>query len=116
MPLTNAAIKSAKPGPKTKKMFDGGGLYLEVTPRGGTWWRWKYRYLGKDKRLSMGVYPDISLKVARERRDDARKLLANGIDPSEHRKANRASKLDRAANSFEVVATEWFEKQKPNWA
>ena len=59
MSLTNAAIKAAKPGPKTKKIFDGGGLYLEVTPRGGTWWRLKYRYLGKDKRLSMGVYPDV---------------------------------------------------------
>ncbi len=116
MPLTNAAIKSAKPGPKTKKMFDGGGLYLEVTPRGGTWWRLKYRYLGKDKRLSMGVYPDVTLKAARERRDEARKLLANGIDPSAHRKANKSAKLGRAANSFEVVATEWFDKQKPNWA
>ncbi|MCH7869905.1 MAG: integrase arm-type DNA-binding domain-containing protein [Myxococcales bacterium] len=116
MPLTNVAIKSAKPGKKTQKLFDGGGLYLEVTPRGGTWWRLKYRYLGKDKRLSMGVYPDVTLKLARERRDEARKLLANGIDPSAHRKANKSAKFGRAANSFEVVATEWFDKQKPNWA
>lgn len=97
-------------------MFDARGLYLEVAPSGGKWWRLKYRYGGKEKRLSLGVYPDVSLKDARERRDDARKLLANDIDPSEFRKTNKASKTERAASSFERVAREWFVKHSPNWS
>ena len=79
MPLTNTAIKNAKPAKKTTKLFDERGLYLEVSPRGGKWWRFKYRLNGKEKRLSLGVYPDVTLKMARERRDNARKLLADGI-------------------------------------
>jgi len=97
-------------------LFDGSGLYLEVTPRGGKWWRLKYRFGGKEKRISLGVYPDVSLKDARERRDEARKLLANGIDPGENRKAAKASKAERAANSFETVAREWFAKHSGNWS
>jgi len=108
MPLTDTAIKNAKPAEKAKRMFNGGGLYLEVSPKGGKWWRLKYRSLGKEKRLSLGVYPDVSLKVARDRRDDARKLLAEGIDPSENRKAQKSSTGEKAANSFEVVAREWL--------
>jgi len=116
MPLTDTAIRNAKPSDKAKKLFDGGGLYLEVAPSGGKWWRLKYRYGGKEKRLSLGVYPDVSLKDARERRDEARKLLANEIDPSENRKATKAAKVERAANSFEVVAREWYAKHAPNWS
>ncbi len=116
MPLSDTAIRNAKPGDKAKKMFDGGGLYLEVAPSGGKWWRLKYRFDGKEKRLSLGVYPDVSLKDARDRRDEARKLLANEIDPSENRKAKKAAKVERAANSFEVVAREWFSKHEPNWS
>ena len=116
MPLTDTAIRNAKPAEKAKKLFDGGGLYLEVAPSGGKWWRLKYRFGGKEKRLSLGVYPDVSLKDARERRDEARKLLANEVDPSENRKAKKAAKLERAANSFEVVAREWFGKHSPNWS
>ncbi len=116
MPLTDTAIRNAKPGAKTKKMFDASGLYLEVAPSGGKWWRLKFRYEGKEKRLSLGVYPEISLKEARERRDEARRLLANDIDPSQHRRAKKAAKEERAANSFEVVAREWFAKHSPNWA
>jgi len=115
MPLTDTAIRNAKPDDKTRKLFDGGGLYLEVSPSGGKWWRLKYRYGGKEKRLSLGVYPDVSLKDARERRDEARKLLANDIDPSEHRRAQKAAKEERAANSFEVVAREWHAKHLPSW-
>ena len=96
-------------------MFDGGGLYLEIAPAGGKWWRLKYRFGGKEKRLSLGVYPDVGLKVARERRDDARRLLANQVDPGEHRKATKAARVESAANSFEVVAREWFSKFRPNW-
>jgi integrase len=116
IPLTDTAIRNAKPGEKPIRLFDGGGLYLEVAPAGGKWWRLKYRIDGKEKRLSLGVYPDVSLKDARDRRDDARKLLADGIDPGENRKAQKAAKVERAANSFEVVAREWYAKQAPNWA
>jgi integrase len=116
MPLTDTTIRNAKPSDKTRKLFDGGGLYLEVAPSGGKWWRLKYRFDGKEKRLSLGVYPDVTLKDARDRRDEARKLLANEIDPSENRKAKKAAKVESASNSFEVVAREWFAKHSPNWS
>jgi integrase len=116
MSLTDVAIRKAKPGEKTVKLFDGGGLYLEITPAGGKWWRLKYRYNGKEKRISLGVYPDVGLKEARDRRDSSRKLLANEVDPSENRKAMKAGRLERSANSFEVVAREWFAKHAPSWA
>src|SRR4029077_2815289 len=89
MPLTDTAIRSAKPKEKTSKLFDSGGLYLEVNPAGGKWWRWKYRFAGKEKRLSFGVYPDVTLKAAREKRDACRQQLAAGIDPGEARKAEK---------------------------
>lgn len=116
MALTDTAIRNAKPGDKTIKLFDERGLYLEVSPAGGKWWRLKYRFDGKEKRLSLGVYPDVSLKDARERRDAARKLLADGTDPSENRKAQKSARADRAANSFEVVAREWYAKYSATWA
>ena len=116
MALTDTAVKNAKSDGKTVKMFDERGLYLELSPSGGKWWRLKYRFDNKEKRLSLGVYPDVRLKNARERRDEARKLLANGIDPSENRKTQKAVHADRAANSFEVVAREWFAKYAKTWA
>lgn len=115
MPLTDTAIRKAKPEARTRRLFDGGGLYLEISPRGGKWWRLKYRYADKEKRLSLGTYPDTGLAEAREKRSAARKLLAVGIDPSEQRKAERAAGMERAANSFEVVAREWHEKQSKAW-
>ncbi len=128
MPLTDASIRSAKPGEKPIRLFDTGGLYLEVAPSGGKWWRLKYRFDGKEKRLSLGVYPEVSLAGrkdkdtgawidgARDRRDKARRLLADGVDPSEHRKIVKSAWADRAANSFEVVAREWLRKFAPQWA
>jgi Arm DNA-binding domain len=116
MSLTDIAIKRAKPGVKSVRLFDGGGLYLEVSPGGGKWWRFKYRFAGKEKRLSLGVYPDVDLKSARKRTGEARQLLADGIDPSVNRKAAKSARADRAANSFEVVAREWVTKQMPTWA
>jgi integrase len=89
-------------------MSDGGGLYLEVDPSGGKYWRFKYRFAGKEKRISLGVYDDVSLAGAREKRDECRKLLAKGIDPGVHRKAQKAARVGNAANSFEVVAREWL--------
>jgi integrase len=116
MPLTDTAVRNAKPGKKPIKLFDGRGLYLEVSPAGGKWWRHKYRFEGKEKRLSLGVYPDVRLRDARERRDEARKLLASGVDPGEHRKAHKLARNERSANSFEVVAREWFAKHATTWA
>ena len=115
MPLTDTAIRNAKPGAKPTKLFDERGLFMIVTPTGGKWWRFRYKFDDKEKLLSLGVYPDVGLKDARQRRDDARKLLADGIDPGENRKAQKATKQDRAANSFEVVAREWYAKHSPNW-
>ena len=115
MPLTNVSVQNAKGAEKPVKLFDGGGLYLEVSPAGGKWWRLKYRINGKEKRLSLGVYPDIGLKDARERRDEYRKLLANGIDPSEQRKATKTASQDRASNSFELIAREWLVKYSNRW-
>lgn len=115
MPLTAIAIQKAKVSDKTVRLFDGGGLYLELTPTGGKWWRLKYRFDGKEKRLSLGVYPEVSLRLARARRDDARKLLAEGIDPSENRKALKTAKADRAANSVEIIAREWYARYSTTW-
>jgi integrase len=126
--LKDITIRNCKPGDKPIRLFDGGGLYLEVSPGGGKWWRLKYRYGGKEKRLSLGVYPDVPLAGrrttangewiagARDKREEARRLLAQGIDPSEHRKAVKSAGVERAANSFEVVGREWFAKYASNWA
>ena len=107
MALSDISIRNAKPTSKAFKLYDEQGLFMQVTPSGGKWWRFKFRFDNKEKLLSLGVYPDISLKQAREKRDNARKLLAEGIDPSEQRKASKASKKDSAANSLEVLAREW---------
>ena len=129
MPLTDSAIRNAKPTAKPFRLFDGGGMYLEVAPSGGKWWRFKYRFAGKEKRLSLGVYPDVPLasrvekgngtrtiiKGARELRDEARALIAGGIDPSEQRKADKQAAAGRATNSFEAVAREWYGKQSHTW-
>ena len=115
MALTDLKVRNAKPGEKQIKLSDSGGMYLLVTTSGGKWWRFKYRIDGKEKSLAMGTYPDISLAEARLRRDEARKLLANGIDPGDAKKAKRAARVENAANSFEVVAREWFEKFKHTW-
>ncbi|KHK02354.1 tyrosine-type recombinase/integrase [Desulfovibrio sp. TomC] len=113
--LTDTAVRNAKPGAKAVKLFDGGGLYLEVAPSGGKWWRLKYRHGGKEKRISLGVYPAVGLKDARTRRDEARKLIANGVDPS---KARQEEKAEAAAEAltFEHVAREWYERFKPKWS
>jgi len=115
MTLTDVAIRRAKPTDKTQRLFDGGGMYLELSPAGGKWWRLKYRFGGKEKRLSLGTYPDTGLADAREKRDAARKLLAAGVDPGEQRKATKAAGNERAANSFEVIAREWHAKQSVMW-
>ena len=112
MPLTNTAIRNAKPRVKRYRLFDSQGLYIEVAPSGGKWWRLKYRILGKEKRLSLGVYPEVSLKDAREKRDQARRSLSEGADPIEARKLQSIAD----GTSFEAVAREWFIKFAPGWS
>ena len=120
MPLTDPAIRNAKPKDKPFKLYDEDGLFLLVTPTGGKWWRFRYQYDDKAKLLSLGVYPEVSMKKARDRRDEARDLLAAGIDPSANRKAEKAAdkaeKAGQAPNSFEVVAREWYAKYSTTWA
>lgn len=116
MPLTDTAIRNARPKKRPVRLFDGGGLYLEIAPSGGKWWRLKYRFDGKEKRLSLGVYPDVSLRNARARRETARKQVAEGIDPSENRKAVKQARADSLGNTFEVVAREWVAKQSSKWS
>ncbi len=107
MSLTDIAIKGAKPKDKPYKLSDGGGLYLEVAPSGGKWWRYKFRFGGKELRLSLGTYPDVGLKDARARHAVERKKLSDGINPADNRKAEKTASKLAATNSFEVVAKEW---------
>lgn len=112
MALTDTAIRNAKPEDKPRKLADEKGLFLLVHPNGSKYWRLKYRFGGREKLLALGVYPEITLADARQRRDDARKLLANGADPGETNKATKAAGADKAANSFEIVAREWWQTKK----
>ncbi len=115
MPLTETAIRNAKPGEKPVRLFDGGGLYLEIAPSGGKWWRLKYRIGGKEKRISLGVYPDVGLKEARDRRGEARKVIARGGDPSAVKQAEKHQAKVQSENSFEGITREWHDKQKGRW-
>lgn len=107
--LTEKQVKAALPGEKAYKLIDGGGLFLLVQPTGGKWWRLRYWYAGKENLLSLGVHPEITLKDARVRRDEARKQLAHDTDPGAVRKAVKASRTD-SGDSFEAIAREWFAK------
>ncbi len=116
MPLQDATVRTAKPEAKPYKMGDEGGLFVLVHPNGSKYWRMKYRIDGKEKLLALGVYPEVGLKEARERRDDARKILDNGGDPANVKKTQKAVRIERAENTFKAVALEWYEKQKPLWS
>jgi integrase len=115
MPLTDIAVKKAKPADKPYKLTVGGGLYLLVNST-GKYWRYNYRFLGKFKTLALGTYPDVSLARAREKHAEARKILADGTDPGEHRKEAKQAAMAAMANSFEAVAREWHAmKLKKKW-
>jgi integrase len=118
MALTDIQVKTAKPKDKDYRLADGDGLYLQVTRNGGKWWRFRYLIGGKEKMLSFGTYPDISLAEARNRRHEARNLVANGIDPSAEKKAAKEAKAELHANSFEVIAREWHKHMqgKKEWS
>lgn len=111
MKLKDIQIKAIKPLEQAKKYFDGEGLFLLVTPGGGKWWRLKYRFHGKERLLSLGVYPGVSLKEAREKKDELRKLLESGIDPAERRKIEAQTERSLTENSFEKIALEWIAKE-----
>jgi Arm DNA-binding domain len=110
--LSDTQIRQAKGTGKAYRLYDARNLYLEVTPPGGKCWRFKYHFNGKEKRISLGRYPDVSLSQARERREEAR----SGIDPSVQRQAQKAAVELQNSNSFELVAREWFLRYSPNWA
>lgn len=116
MAVKDIVFKNAKPTDKAFRISDEKGLYLEVSPAGGKWWRVKYRFNGKEKRLSVGTYPEVTLKDARDKRDELRKLLASGIEPSSHRKMLKSVSIENSIYSFEVIAQEWLAKHLPTWS
>ena len=116
MPLNARQIETAKPQDKEYKLTDGAGLYLLIKPNGAKYWRLKYRVAGKEKKLSIGVYPDISLAEARLKREEARKIIASGGDPSEQKQVERQAKKINIDNTFKAIALEWHEYKRPNWS
>ncbi|AWV46665.1 integrase [Hafnia alvei] len=116
MPLTDIKVKTAKPMDKAYKLTDGGGMYLLVKPNGSKYWRLKYRFVGKEKMLSIGVYPDVSLADARQKRDEARKVLAAGGDPGEVKKADKLAQKLSTENTFEAIAREWHKQRADRWS
>ena len=116
MPLNVPQIKNAKPAVKPYKLADGGGLYLLINSNGSKYWRLKYRYGGKEKVLALGVYPDVSLALARDERQEAKKHLRDFVDPSKVRKQRKQATISKTVNSFEAVAQEWWQKQVGRWS
>ena len=114
-PLTDTTVRTIKPAEKPKKLFDGGGLFLLVTPTGGKLWRLKYRFGGIEKLLALGAYPQTSLADARHKRDDARAMILNGVDPRDIKKAQKAAGAQEN-ETFEVIAREWHTKFSASWA
>ena len=115
MALTALEVSKSKAADKPQRLADGGNMYLLIQPNGAKYWRLDYRLAGKRKTLAIGVYPDMSLSDAREQREQARKLIANGVDPVAVKQAQKASTIEKVENSFEVIAREWFVRHAPNW-
>lgn len=115
MPLSDTSVRQAKPRAKNYRLTDGGGLYLEVAPNGSRYWRFKYRFDGKEKRLALGVYPTVTLARAREDALSAKRMLHDGIDPQEEKKEKKRVEKIAGAGSFEEVAREWHQVMKPKW-
>ena len=117
MKLTDTAVRNAKPDSlKIRRLYDGRGLYLEISPKGKKGWRFKYRFDDREKRISLGIYPDVKLAYARQQKEQARELLAKGIDPSEQRKTDKLERRESNRNTFEAVARAWFDSRKINWS
>ncbi|MGD0169609.1 MAG: integrase arm-type DNA-binding domain-containing protein [Smithella sp.] len=115
VPLTDMQVQKAKPKDKPITLFDGGGLFLLITPTGGKLWRFKYRFDGKEKKIAFGSYPEISLLDARQRRDEARRQLANGFDPGEIRKVQKQASIQET-ETFEEIAREWHTRFFSTWS
>lgn len=116
MPLTDVAIRKARPSGKTQRLFDSGGLYLEIAPSGGKWWRLKYRIAGKEKRISLGTFPAVGLKEARDARDQAKSEVADNRDPSRVRQQARVEQRTNSVREFEVVARQWLSHRASAWS
>ncbi|MBF0294532.1 MAG: tyrosine-type recombinase/integrase [Magnetococcales bacterium] len=114
MPLTDTAIRTTKPTDKVVKISDGNGLFLQINPNGSRYWRLAYRFGGKQKLMALGVYPEVSLKQARERRDEARKLMADGTDPMVQRRVEKIALS--GDDTFEQIARDWLKKMAPSWS
>src|SRR5690554_3803318 len=114
--LTDSKVKSVKPKEKPFRLSDGGGMYLEVMPNGSKYWRMKYRFANKEKRLAIGVYPKVSLVQARKKREEAKELLANHIDPSIAKQYDKTKALENQENSFAALANEWHAHKLKTWA
>jgi integrase len=114
-PLSDTKVRAIKRTEKPQKFFDGGGLFLFVSPTGGKLWRLKYRFGGTEKLSALGAYPQISLAEARQKRDQALAMIANGVDPGETKKAQKAAGTEET-ETFEVIAREWHTKFSPSWA
>ena len=112
MPLPDTKIRSAKPKAKPYKLFDGGGLFLLVNPNGSKLWRQKYRYAGKERLHAIGAYPTIGAALARQERDTVKGLLAQGIDPTQHKRISKAHKEAASENTFEAMARRWLDIKK----
>lgn len=116
-PLTDIQVKNAKPREKAYKLADGGGMYLEITPTGSKLWRMKFRQAnGSESRLAFGTYPEVSLLEAREKRLEARKLIAQGIDPGQARRKAKEEAASASANTFEKIAREWHANRLSAWS
>jgi len=113
--LSKLLIDKTKPQAKSLRLSDGRGMYLEISPAGGKWWRFKYRFAGKERRISLGVYPDVPLAAAREKREEARRQVAAGIDPGEQRKAAKVALVESTENTFEAITREWFGLFSTKW-
>lgn len=114
--LTDTAIKNLRHQEKQFKVFDEKGLFLLVHPNGSKYWRLKYRFAGQEKILALGIYPDVSLKEVRVKRDEARSLLAKEIDPGVKKKLDKRARTEARENSFEAIAREWYAKFSPKWS
>jgi integrase len=112
MALTDTEIRKSKPTEKPYRLFDGGGLYVQIAPTGGKLWRWKYRFQGAEKLMAFGKYPAVSLADARVERDKARKVLSTGIDPMAQRRIQKTAFLGATEHTFQKVADRWFEHWK----
>ncbi|CDL87440.1 Integrase [Xenorhabdus cabanillasii JM26] len=116
MKLTDVAIKRAKPEIKSYTLSDGNGLWLLIEPNGSKGWRFRYRFEGKQKMISLGTYPEVSLAEARKRTIECRSMIADGINPSENRKQKKRESIIMSENTFEKITREWYEKRKDRWS